>query len=139
MNDFRELKLKKLIVDNFIPRKLRKEIEERIRYDETRDKYILVRRTDTTYEQPPVNRMLLNPYLNLTRFPRLPKQTNVYYSDENLLALEPEPPVPRSQALVLEEEDPAITSMIAETMRELNQELVIVCDHRKGRHHKTSF
>lgn len=121
-------------MDNFIPRKICKKTEERIRYDENADTYVIAPRTDTTFEQPPVNRMLVNPYLNLTRFPYLPKHNNIYFSNENLLAVEPEPPVPRSQDLVIEEEDPAIANLIAETMRELNQELVIVCDHRKGRH-----
>ncbi|ODN03319.1 Kinesin-like protein KIF3A [Orchesella cincta] len=127
----KELKLKKLIVDNFIPRKILKKIEQRIRYNDVADKYELAPRNDTSYEQPPVNRMLVNPYLNLTRFTRLSKINNVYFSNENLLAVEPEPFVPRSQELVLEEEDPRITNLIAETMKELNSELVIVCDHRR--------
>ncbi|CAL8070419.1 unnamed protein product [Orchesella dallaii] len=129
----KELKLKKLIVDNFIPRKILKKIEQRIRHNDVADKYELAPRNDTSYDQPPVNRMLVNPYLNLTRFTRLSKLNNVYFSNENLLAVEPEPFVPRSQELVLEEEDPRITSLIAETMKELNSDLLIVCDHRKGR------
>lgn len=130
----KEFKLKKLIVDNFIPRKILKKIEARVRYDEVTDTYVLAPRDDLTFERPPINKELPGPFLNLTRFKQFPRMSNVFFSDENLIAVEPDPPVPRSQELVVEEEDPILNNYIKETMRELNQEVVIICDHRKGKY-----
>lgn len=127
---YRELKLKKLIVDNFIPRKVLKDVDKRIRYDDAEDTYFIEPRVLTPMEPIPVDRMVLFPMFNKTRFTKLAPTKNMFYSNENLLLLEPEYPKWKAKHYVDDKINPKMETLFKDAMKDMQKTLVVNCDHR---------
>jgi hypothetical protein len=121
------------MVDNFVPRKIRKDIDERMRYETTSDTYFVEPPIKPEFETPPVNKMLQFPIFNLSRFQKLRPMNNTFFSNENILLLEPSIPHWPVKTFVLDKTNPKIESLIKGAIKDMENAMVINCDHKANR------
>jgi len=126
----RELKLKKAIVDNFLPPSVKKDLNKRIRYDDASDTYYVEPPTLTKVKSIPVDRMELFPMFNKTRFQKLEPRKGIFFSNENLLLLQPDGPTWIGKNYVADKINPRTEVLIKEAVENIQKPLVINCDSK---------
>jgi kinesin family protein 3/17 len=124
----RELKLKRLIIDNFVPTVIRKLVENRIQHKEKDDGYYLAPVETTvmqTVKRPPMNKVLKLPLFHRSDSGTVHAFENVHYHDENILQLQLEMPKHLTTRYIPPRSNPYITSLMKRAFELAEQETVI--------------
>lgn len=120
-------------MDNFVPKKVRQDINQRMRYDKETETYFVESNENDPMPPPSIDRMLQFPLFNLTRFVKLKPIEKTFYTNENLLLLDPELPNWPVVDFVPDKINPKIEYLNKSAVKDLENTMIINCDHKTNK------
>jgi len=116
-----------MIIDNFIPRSTRKEIEKRMVWDG--ECYKVTSPPEKTIEEinPLVDRSLSVPLFNISSTGVIHEVPHVHFTNENILQLHPEVPLRKTKDYIPPSTDPRVTALMNKAFQDIEKSVVIDC------------
>ena len=122
-----ELKSSTVIMENFVPPKVKAVLEGLVRHDKANDDYTALPITSVIYPRPPVERMVVLPLYNKCLTNKVFPCWNLYYTDENILQLHFDGPRLTTLLYTPPDTDPYVRSMVQRALEEAEAEVLIDC------------
>jgi len=116
-----------VVIDNFVPPKMKVMIESLIRHNKANDSYTTLPITSVVFPRPPVDRMVYLPLYQKGIIEMTVPIYNLFYTDENILQLTFDGPRPTTLMYTPPDTDPCISSLLQRALEDAESEVMVDC------------